>query len=190
MEENYKNKVSELVEKGAKNIKEKSIPLNNGKPIFEKSDFNLVEGEPIYFELDELGRSNGAIAILSKYTIPLVIKKDLTYPNPYGWTKSLENKKIFARCHIIAYSLSAKLADKKNIFIGTNTLNTSIMAKIEKTIYKYIMENDVKVLYKVTIKYRGIDQIPTGILIEAQSLSDNFSVCEFCYNIQKNVKLN
>lgn len=40
MEENYKNKVSELVEKGAKNIKEKSIPLNNGKPIFEKSDFN------------------------------------------------------------------------------------------------------------------------------------------------------
>lgn len=75
MEENYKNKVSELVEKGAKNIKEKSIPLNNGKPIFEKSDFNLVEGEPIYFELDELGRSNGAIAILSKYTIPLVIKR-------------------------------------------------------------------------------------------------------------------
>ena len=64
------------------------------------------------------------------------------------------------------------------------------MAKIEKTIYKYIMENDVKVLYKVTIKYRGIDQIPTGVLIEAQSLSDNFSVCEFCYNIQRNVKFN
>ena len=188
MEENYKNKVNELVEKGAKSIKEKSIPLNNGKPIFEKSDFNLVEGEPIYFELDELGRSSGATAILSKYTIPLVIKKDLTYPDPYGWTKSLQNKKIFARCHIIAYSLSAKLADKKNIFIGTNTLNTSIMAKIEKRIYKYIMVNDVKVLYKVTIKYRGIDQIPTGVLIDAQSLSDNFSVCEFCYNVQKNVK--
>ena len=64
------------------------------------------------------------------------------------------------------------------------------MAKIEKTIYKYIMENDVKVLYKVTIKYREIDKIPTGVLIEAQSSSDNFSVCEFCYNIQKNVKLN
>lgn len=64
------------------------------------------------------------------------------------------------------------------------------MAKIEKTIYKYIMENDVKVLYKVTIKYRGIDQIPTGVLIEVQSLSDNFSVCEFCYNIQRNVKFN
>ncbi len=188
MEEYYKNKVSELVEEGTKNIKEKSIPLNNGKPIFEKNDYNLVEGEPVYFELDELGRSSGATAILSKYTIPLVIKKDLTYPDPYGWTKGLENKKIFERCHIIAYSLSAKLADKKNIFIGTEILNTSIMAKIEKRIYKYIMDNDVKVLYKVTIKYKGIDQIPTGILIEAQSLNDNFSVCEFCYNVQKNVK--
>ena len=93
MEENYKKKVNELVENGAKNIEENSIPLNNGKPIFEKSDFNLVEGEPVYFEPDELGRSSGAIAILSKYTIPIVIKKGLTYPEPYGWTKSLENKK-------------------------------------------------------------------------------------------------
>lgn len=53
---------------------------------------------------------------------------------------------------------------------------------------KDIMDNDVKVLYKVTVKYKGVDQIPTGILIEAQSLNDNFSVCEFCYNVQKNVK--
>ena len=188
MEENYKYKVNELVEKGAKNIKEKIITLNKGKPIFEKNDYNLVEGEPVYFELDEHGRSSGAIAILSKYTIPLVIKKDLTYSEPHGWTKSLENKNVFERCHIIAYSLSAKLADKKNVFIGTETLNTSIMAKIEKRIHNYIMDNDVKVLYKVTIKYKGIDQIPTGILIEAQSLNDNFSVCEFCYNVQKNVK--
>lgn len=42
----------------------------------------------------------------------------------------------------------------------------------------------------ISIKYRGIDRIPTGVLIEAQSLSDNFSVCEFCYNIQRNVKFN
>lgn len=42
----------------------------------------------------------------------------------------------------------------------------------------------------ISIKYRGIDQIPTGVLIEAKSLSDNFRVCEFCYNIQRNVKFN
>lgn len=51
MEEDYKYKVNELVEKGVKNIKEKSIPLNSGKPIFKESDFNLVEGESVYFEV-------------------------------------------------------------------------------------------------------------------------------------------
>ena len=82
--------------------------------------------------------------------------------------RSLENKNIFERCHIIAYSLSARLADRKNIFIGTGTLNTSIMATIENKIRGYIKENDVRILYKVTVKYKGIDQIPTGILIEAR----------------------
>lgn len=190
MEKSYDREVQQLVENGAKKTKKYSITLHNNKPEFQKQDYKVIEGEPIYFEPDKLERSNGAIAIISKNTIPLVIKKNLKYPNPYGWTTNLENKSVFERCHIIAYSLSAKLADKKNIFIGTNTLNKSIMAKIEKRIHKYIMKNDVKVLYKVTIKYKGIDKIPTGILIEAQSLDDDFSVCEFCYNVQKNAKFN
>ena len=42
----------------------------------------------------------------------------------------MENQDLFERCHIIAYSLSARIADKKNIFIGTNALNKSIMKKI------------------------------------------------------------
>lgn len=190
MEDNYNEIVDKLIKNGAKNIKKSSVILNNDKPMFKKTDFNVIEGEPVYFELDEHGRSSGAIAILSKNTIPLVIKKNLEYPDPFGWTKNLENKDVFERCHIIAYSLSAKLADRKNIFIGTNTLNTSIMFKIENRIKKYIKENEVRILYRVTIKYKGIDQIPTGILIEAQSLDDNFSVCEFCYNVQKGVKFN
>lgn len=104
------------------------------------------------------------------------------------WTKNLEGKYLFERCHIIAYSLSAKLADKRNLFIETNDLNTSIMIKIENKIKKYITENNVRVLYRVTIKYKGKNQIPTGILVEAKSLEDEFSVCEFCCNVEKNVK--
>ena len=44
------------------------------------------------------------------------------------------------------------------------------------------------VLYKVTMKYRGNDQIPIGILIEAQSIGGKFSICKFCYNIEKYIK--
>lgn len=184
----YNIEIKKLVEKGTNNINNETVILNNGTPIFNKCDYEIVEGEPIYFELDEYGRSNGAMALISKNTIPLVVKKKLNYPDPYGWTKNLEGKYLFERCHIIAYSLSAKLADKRNLFIGTNDLNTSIMIKIENKIKKYITENNVRVLYRVTIKYKGKNQIPTGILVEAKSLEDEFSVCEFCYNVEKNVK--
>ena len=190
MKNNYNEEVNKIVNNGVKNIKETSKILNNDKPIFKKEDYNLTEGKPLYFDIDKLERATGAMAILSKNTIPLVIKKNLKYPNPYGWNKNLENKNVFERCHIIAYSLFARFADKKNIFIGTNFLNTSIMAKIERRVHNYIMENNVKVLYKVTIRYKGVDQIPTGILIEAKSLDDDFNVCEFCYNVQKGVKFN
>jgi len=189
MENNYNEEVNKLVQDGVKNIKENHKTLNNNKPVFIEN-YNLNEGEIQYFDIDRYERVTGAVAVLSKNTIPLVIKKHLKYPDPYGWSKTLEKKDVFERCHIIAYSLFARSADKKNIFIGTETLNISIMAKIEKRIYKYIKKNNVKVLYKVTVKYKGIDQIPTGILIESQSLEDDFCVCEFCYNIQKYVKFN
>ncbi len=112
----------------------------------------------------------------------------MIYPNPHGWSKNSEGKYLFERCHIIAYSLSAKLADKRNLFIGTRDLNKSIMIKIENRIKNYIMENDVRILYRVTVKYKGKNQIPTGILIEAKSLNSEFTLCRFGYNIKKNVK--
>lgn len=172
-----------------KNINELSLIFNNDAPLFSKQDYEYekFEGNPKYFEPDDQNRATGSIALVSKNTIPLVMKKKLKYPNPYGWNKNLENRDVFERCHIIAYSLSAKFADKKNIFIGTKTLNKSIMAKVEKKVKKYIQKNNVRVLYRVTVKYKGNEQIPRGILIEAQSLDDDFSICRFCYNVQKNV---
>lgn len=185
---NYIEYVDKLVEKGTNNIKKPKEVLNNDKPIFNKDDYNVKEGEPIYLEPDKYGRSNGAIAIISKNTIPPILKKKITYPAPYGWNENFKGKYLFEKCHIIAYSLSARFADKRNIFIGTNDLNTSTMHKTENRIKNYINANNVRVLYKVTVKYKGNNQIPTGVLIEAKSLEDAFSVCEFCYNIEKNVK--
>ena len=92
---NYNGIIEEMVKNGTDNIKEKIVLLNKDKPIFHKEDFEVIEGEPIYFELDEHGRSNGCIAIVLINTQFLVIKKKLTYPNPYGWTKNLENKGSF-----------------------------------------------------------------------------------------------
>lgn len=182
----YNNIIKKLIKQENYSIEE-IIRVNNGIPIFEKKDYEIIEGEPVYFEIDKYGRSSGGIALISRNTMPLVIKKNLKYPEPYGWTDNIKNQGIFEKCHIIAYSLSAKLADKKNIFIGTEYLNTSIMMKIENKLKKYLKENDVRILYKVTIEYNGTNKIPTGILIEAKSIDDDFSLCEFCYNIQKDI---
>lgn len=185
---NYNSIIKELIMNGNSDITDKIITLNNDKPIFSKADFDIVEGEPIYFEPDEYGRSNGGIALVTRNTMPLVIKKKLIYPNPYGWTKKLENKNLFERCHIIAYSLSVRKTDRKNIFIGTSDLNTKIMMSIENRVKSQLKKHEVRILYRVTMKYKEDNQIPTGILIEAKSLDDSFSICEFCYNIQENVE--
>lgn len=186
----YQTDIEELINIEPSKIKETTVILNNDKPFFKKEDYSTLEGQPIYFELDKYQRSNGAIVLISPNTLPLVTKKKLNYPEPSGWKSFFKNNKLFEKCHIIAYSLSAKLANPNNIFIGTIKLNKSYMKKVENEIAKYIKDHSVKVLYKVTVKYKSTNQIPIGILIEAQSLDDDFSICRFCYNIQKGTKFN
>lgn len=183
--EDFEDVINELINIEQNKIKKHTIVINDDKPLFNKKDFDTIEGKPQYFELDNNGRSNGAIAIISKNTLPLITKKKLKYPEPSNWNKVFENKKLFEKCHIIAYSLSAKLANPKNIFIGTVKLNKSYMKKVENEVKKYINDKSVKILYRVTVKYKGTNKIPIGVLIEAQSIDDSYSVCRFCYNIQR-----
>ncbi len=106
---NYKEIVEDLVNKGADNIKKKTVILNDNKPILGKEDFNVIEGNPKYWGTDKYGRITGAIALLSKNTIPIITEKELEYPRPYGWNENLEKVKgVFESCHIIAYNLSAQ----------------------------------------------------------------------------------
>lgn len=184
------NELEKIINKRISNLQECVVLVNNNIPFFTKKAFDTtIEGEPQYFEIDEYGRSNGGIALISNNTKPLLIKKKLQYPDPYGWTKNLNGKYIFERCHIIAYNLSARANNKKNIFIGTKTLNSSIMKRIENEVSNYVKKENVEVLYRVTVKYKGKNQIPTGVLIEAQSKDGNFKLCKFCYNIQKNISI-
>lgn len=162
--------------------------VNDDKPFFEKEDYKIVEGIPKYFEPDEYGRTTGGIAIISKYTLSIMVEKHLKYPDPNGWTSKIDKSGVFQRCHCIAYRLSAKKNDKNNIFIGTSDLNKKIMNEIENDIEKYIRENEkeyIIILYRVTPQYKGKNQIPTGVLIEAENLDTKFSICRFCYNVEK-----
>lgn len=183
--------IEEFLNKNVNKLEEFALVVNNNTPFFKKTDFEIVEGSPKYYESDELNRTSGAIAIISKYTLSIMVEKHLKYPDPNGWTEKINNSGIFQRCHCIAYKLSAKKNNKNNIFIGTDDLNKKIMNEIENNVEQYIKQNiekDIKILYRVTPIYKGKNQIPTGILIEAQGLNTEFTLCRFCYNIKKKVK--
>lgn len=183
--------IDEFLNKNVNKLEEFALVVNNNTPFFKKTDFEIVEGSPKYYEPDELNRTSGAIAIISKYTLSIMVEKHLKYPDPNGWTEKINNSGIFQRCHCIAYKLSAKKNNKNNIFIGTDDLNKKIMNEIENNVEQYIKQNiekDIKILYRVTPIYKGKNQIPTGILIEAQGLNTEFTLCRFCYNIKKKVK--
>lgn len=183
--------IDEFLNKNVNKLEDFALVVNNNAPFFKKTDFEIVEGSPKYYEPDELNRTSGAIAIISKYTLSIMVEKHLKYPDPNGWTEKINNSGIFQRCHCIAYKLSAKKNNKNNIFIGTDELNKKSMNEIENNVEQYIKQNikkDIKILYRVTPIYKGKNQIPTGILIEAQGLNTEFTLCRFCYNIKKKVK--
>lgn len=183
--------IDEFLNKNVNKLEDFTLVVNNNTPFFQKTDFEIVEGSPKYFEPDELNRTSGAIAIISKYTLSIMVEKHLKYPEPNGWTEKINNSGIFQRCHCIAYKLSAKKNNKNNIFIGTDDLNKKIMNDVENDVEQYIKENSekyIKILYRVTPIYKGKNQIPTGILIEAKGLNTEFTLCRFCYNIKKKVK--
>ena len=48
--EDYSIDVEELINKRRSSIKEFTSVLNNDKPIFEKQDYEIIEGEPKYGE--------------------------------------------------------------------------------------------------------------------------------------------
>ena len=63
--EDYSIDVEELINKRRNSIKEFTSVINNDKPIFEKQDFEIIEGEPKYFEPDEQIKKE----ILETYTM-------------------------------------------------------------------------------------------------------------------------
>ena len=71
-----KTNIEELINIEPSEMKDTTVILNNDKTFFNEEDYSTIEGQPNYFELDEYQRSNGAIALISPNTLPLVTKKN------------------------------------------------------------------------------------------------------------------
>ena len=100
-------------------------------------------------------------------------------------------KKLYNKCHLIAYSLSAENLNEKNIITGTRYFNVSGMLPFELKALNYLKENETNhVLYRVTPFYEGENKLANGVTIEIASVEDRgkrLHYYVYVYNVQPGV---
>lgn len=141
------------------------VVINNNQPNFTDEDF-LTDSFEYYSDLDEFGRCGFAFANLSKETMPKddESRKNLDSIIPSGWSDAkydiVSGGKLYNKCHLIAFSLSAENLNSKNIITGTRYFNLSGMLPFELKALNYLKENDENhVLYRVTPFYDGKNKV-------------------------------
>lgn len=141
------------------------VVINNNKPDFADEDF-LTDSFEYYSDLDELGRCGVAFANLSKETMPKENENRKSLDNiiPTGWSDEkydiISGKKLYNKCHLIAFSLSAENDNDKNIITGTKYFNVSGMLPFELKVLNYLKVDDNRhVLYRVKPIFVGNNKL-------------------------------
>ena len=103
---------------------------------------------------------------------------------PTGWHTIrydgiIEDKYLYNRCHLIAYSLSGENANELNLITGTRYLNVSGMLPYENKTADYIEKTHNHVLYRVTPFFDGGNLLARGVLMKAKSVEDNGAGLQF-----------
>ena len=102
-------------------------------------------------------------------------------------------KKIYNRCHLIGYQLTAENANEKNLITGTRYLNVQGMLPFENMAADYVKETGNHVLYRVTPVFEGSNLVASGVLMEAEAVEDKgegILYCVYVYNVQPGININ
>ena len=173
------------------------IILNGGVPSFNEWDIENITGEH-YSELDRLGRCGCAYALLDESMMPHKKREDIGHIKPTGWRQrkyegivDADPPFLYNRSHLIARALTGQDANEKNLITGTRYMNASTMLPWEEMVMRYIEDNDVHVLYRVTPYFKGDELLARGVEMEAYSIEDKggLSYHVFVYNIQPGITL-
>nr|MBQ8890076.1 DNA/RNA non-specific endonuclease [Clostridia bacterium] len=160
--------------------------LNGNKPYFTLSEIT-DESYEHYSSLDSLGRCGTAVACLGPDLLPTGNRGSVSSVSPSGW----QDKSIYERCHLIAWSLAGEDANKQNLITGTYTLN-EVMQEYEDMICDYIKETGNHVMYRVTPVYDGDNLVAKGVIMEAMSVEDEGAekcFCIYIHNVQKDYEI-
>ncbi|MBR5336373.1 MAG: DNA/RNA non-specific endonuclease [Lachnospiraceae bacterium] len=172
------------------------VKLNDNKPSFNKEDMEKEAFES-YSDLDDLGRCGPAYAKLGKELMPTSSREDISMIKPSGWRvykypDLIEDKLLYNRSHLIAFSLAGENANERNLITGTDYLNKEGMLPFEEGVRTYIRSTGNHVMYRVTPMYKGNELVARGLIMEAYSVEDDgkgicFNI--FVYNVQPGVEI-
>lgn len=170
------------------------VEVNGNIPYFEESDITTAAYEE-YSQLDSLGRCGPAMACLGLETMPAEERGPIDMIRPSGWhtvryDDLIEDKYLYNRCHLIAYSLAGENDNERNLITGTRYMNIEGMLPFELEIISYILDTGNHVLYRVTPCFRENDLVAAGVLMEAYSVEDNgwgLSFNVFVFNVQPGI---
>ena len=169
--------------------------VNDSRPFFGDAEKKRTDGFETYSELDALGRCGVAYANLSRELMPEEERGEIGQIRPSGWhtvkySDLIEDRYLYNRCHLIAYSLAGENANEKNLITGTRYLNKEGMLPFELRVVDYIRSTGNHVLYRVTPVFEGENLVASGVLMEAWSVEDagkGISFCVYCYNVQPGI---
>ena len=174
--------------------------INDNVPFFDDSELTTETFET-YSELDSLGRCGVAYANICKEIMPTEERGSIGSVKPTGFIqkryeclKDDENPYgyMYARCHLIAYTLAGENANEKNLITGSFFFNLN-MEEFELMTSYYIKSRSDKnphVLYRTTPLYSGNELVARGVLMEARSVENNeLSFCVFVYNAAPGIEI-
>ena len=174
------------------------IELRGNVPDFTIYDIDNIKGEN-YAQLDSLGRCGTACARIDKSMMPTGERGEMGNIRPTGWVQEKypgiidsEPPYLYNRCHLIAYMLTGRNSDERNLITGTRHFNTELMLTYELKVARYLDRSDNHVLYRVTPYFKGNELVARGVEMEAYSIEDNGEgVCfhVFCYNVQPGIRI-
>lgn len=172
------------------------VEINGNSPYFTEDEYTTDSFEH-YGELDALGRCTEAFACVGRDLMPTEKRESISSVLPSGWNSiqydCVDGKKLYNRCHLIAFQLTGENANKENLITGTRFMNTEGMLPFENMTADYIKETGNHVMYRVTPIFEDSNLVASGVLMEGYSVEDSgegicFNV--YCYNNQPNITIN
>lgn len=178
-----------------------AISVNDNQPDFTVEDLSLSEGawqklQPRDWE----GRAQVANAMLNKSLMPSVQREPLIFnPSGYHVYKNSDGEYLYNRSHLIGYQLTGLNNEPKNLVTGTKSFNAlhttddqQSMENYENIVAEYLKKDSHRyVRYRVTPIYRSVEQVPRGVEMEAQSITDDsikFNV--YVFNVEPGWQIN